>query len=149
VPRSNRRSCPQCRSYRIGLPSHDNLAHADQTECACLGVSTTYPLPSERGYQTAYTIDLSRAHRYQMETYQRRARERPAVFEQSPPSYDLSVRQSRLQPVPLFSSIRMKPTAGIRCLSTVITPSVHSAMPPSYAEIFLTPSPSLSSSSND
>jgi hypothetical protein len=42
--------------------------------------------------------------------------------------------------LPLFSTVRTTPsTTYVHQTSHGITPSIYAAMPPSYAEIFLTP----------
>ena len=110
----------------------------------CLDTSSyeyAHPRERERPNPNIYTIDFSRANRYQAPP-PRRSREPPPVIEQPPPSYNNSISRSRLQPIPLYSSVRTTPSSNqIRRSSPVITPSVYSAMPPSYAEIFLTSSP--------
>jgi hypothetical protein len=98
--------------------------------------SYVYESPRERPPQETYIIDFTRANRYQ----QRRTREPPGIREQSPPSYNTSINHIRRQPVPLFSSVRTVPSStNIRRSSPIITPSIYSSMPPSYAEIFLSP----------
>ncbi|CAF1473844.1 unnamed protein product [Rotaria sp. Silwood1] len=97
--------------------------------------SYEYEQRRERLPQNTYIIDFSRVHNSQQ---QRRPRGPPPVFEQSPPSYDTSIIQTGRQSIPLFSPIRTTPsTTTIHRSSPIITPSIYSAMPPSYAEIFL------------
>lgn len=73
----------------------------------------------------------------------RRSREPPAVIEQAPPSYHHSISRTRFEPITLYSSVRTTPASNqIRRSSPVISPTIYSAMPPSYAEIFLTSNPS-------
>ncbi|CAF1323410.1 unnamed protein product [Adineta steineri] len=97
--------------------------------------SYEYEHRSERQLHDAYVIDVTRANRYEQQ--QRRSREPPPVLEQSPPSYDSSIGQTRRQQIPFQLPVRTT-TNTHQPLST-ITPSVYSAMPPSYAEIFLKP----------
>ncbi|CAF0977020.1 unnamed protein product [Didymodactylos carnosus] len=77
-----------------------------------------------------YQIDFSRTTSRQ----QRLTPPAPSIIEQLPPSYN-SLGQTRRQ-FPLLTPIR---PSRIDRSSTNITPSVYNAMPPSYAEIFLTP----------
>ncbi|CAF2639784.1 unnamed protein product [Rotaria sp. Silwood2] len=96
-----------------------------------------YEQPRERPPPSTYIIDFTRINNSQQ---QRRPRRPPPVFEQSPPSYDISINQTRRQPISLFSPIRTTPSIiTIHRSSPIITPSIYSAMPPSYAEIFLKP----------
>ncbi|CAF4333816.1 unnamed protein product, partial [Rotaria magnacalcarata] len=63
----------------------------------------------------------------------------PAI-EQSPPAYYITTIDTRRQSIPRFSSIRTIPTSTYANRSSpMIAPSIHSIMPPSYAEIFLRP----------
>ncbi|CAF3103620.1 unnamed protein product [Rotaria sp. Silwood2] len=97
-----------------------------------------YEQPRERPPPSTYIIDFTRINNSQQQ--QRRPRRPPPVFEQSPPSYDISINQTRRQPISLFSPIRTTPSIiTIHRSSPIITPSIYSAMPPSYAEIFLKP----------
>ncbi|CAF1082571.1 unnamed protein product [Rotaria sordida] len=87
--------------------------------------------------QHNYIIGFPRTYRYQQ---QYRLHESSPVFEESSPSYNISVNQIGRQQLPIFSSIRTTPlTTNIRQSSPTITSPKHSTMPPSYAEIFLTP----------
>ncbi|CAF3719429.1 unnamed protein product [Adineta steineri] len=81
-------------------------------------------------------VDYPSAYRYQQ---QRRLHEYPSISEQSPPSYSNTIEQTGRQQLPLFSSIRTIPstTYGYQN-SPVVTPSIYTAKPPTYAEIFLT-----------
>ncbi|CAF3404631.1 unnamed protein product [Rotaria sp. Silwood1] len=91
----------------------------------------------ERVPQDNYIIDFPRTNRYQQ---QWRLREPPPVFEESSPSYDISVNQIGRQQLPVFTSIRTTPlTTNVQQSSPTRTSSGHATMPPSYAEIFLTP----------
>ncbi|CAF3222558.1 unnamed protein product, partial [Rotaria sp. Silwood2] len=92
----------------------------------------------ERVPQDNYIIDYPRtSHRYQQ---QYRLHESLPAFEESSPSYDISVNQIRRQKLPIFTSIRTTPiTTNVQQSSPTMTSSIHSTMPPSYAEIFLTP----------
>jgi len=103
-----------------------------------LDSSYEYHHSHEQGPQDNQIIDFPRANRYQQ---QRRLRESPPVLEQSAPSYDTySINQTRRPQLPVFSLIRTTPlTTHVHRPSSVITPSVHAAMPPSYDEIFLKP----------
>ncbi len=102
-----------------------------------IGESSAYEYEHsrERPPQDNYIIDFTRANRYQ----QQRRRGPPPVIEQSPPAYDTTIVQTRRQQIPLYSPIRTTPSTHILRPSAIITPSIYSAMPPSYAEIFLTP----------
>lgn len=52
----------------------------------------------------------------------------------------MSINQTERQAQPLFSPIRTIPLSRNNPeTSLVISPSIYSAMPPSYAEIFLKP----------
>lgn len=97
--------------------------------------SYEYEHSRERPPQDTYIIDFTRANRYQ----QQRRREPPPTLEQSPPAYDTTIVQTRRQPYPLYSSVRTIPSSStnVRQSSSIITPSIYSAMPPSYADIFL------------
>jgi hypothetical protein len=101
------------------------------------GLPYEYQHSRERVPQDNHVTDFSGANRYHQ---QRRLRVPPPVFEQRPPSYNTSVNQTKRLQLPLFSTIRTTPSiACVQQASPVITPSIYSAMPPSYAEIFLTP----------
>lgn len=101
--------------------------------------SYDYPRERERESRNVYTIDFSRASRYQPPSPPRRPRPPPPIIEQAPPSYDISIKETRRQVKPRFSSVRTIPSSNqVRRSSPVISPSIYSTMPPSYAEIFLT-----------
>ncbi|CAF1683968.1 unnamed protein product [Adineta ricciae] len=91
-----------------------------------------YEFPRERQSREAYIIDFSRTSRSQPQS---RRREPPPIFEQSPPAYDTTIIPTRRQPPTFYLPLRN----GARQSPSTITTSVYSAMPPSYAEIFLTP----------
>ena len=101
--------------------------------------SYDYPRARERESRNVYTIDFSRASRYQPPSPPRRPRPPPPIIEQAPPSYDVSIKETRREVKPRFSSVRTIPSSNqVRRSSPVISPSIYSTMPPSYAEIFLT-----------
>ncbi|UJR31004.1 hypothetical protein I4U23_018515 [Adineta vaga] len=96
-----------------------------------------YDSSHERQAQDAYIIDFTRTNRSQQ---QRRPRGPPPVFEQSPPAYDTTIIPTRRQPASFYLPVRTGPySKTARQSPSTITPSIHSIMPPSYAEIFLTP----------
>ena len=72
---------------------------------------------------------------------QRQLHRSPPVLEQAPPPYNTyPAKRTRRQPLSLFSTIRSTPiTPNVHHSSPDITPSIYAAMPPSYAELFLTP----------
>ncbi|CAF3740886.1 unnamed protein product [Rotaria sordida] len=122
--------------------NRDRKLHRQTNRSSSLSSSYDYEQSRERLPQNSYIIDFTSVNRsqQQQQQQQRRPRAPPPVFEQSPPSYDISINQTRRQPIPLFSPIRTIPSRTIvHRSSPVITPSIYSAMPPSYAEIFLKP----------
>ena len=105
--------------------------------------SYEYAHPRERTQPNIYTIDFNQSNRRPPNQI-RRSREPPPVIEQAPPSYHHSMSRTRFQPVSLYSSVRTTPASNQihrSSPSPVISSTMYSAMPPSYAEIFLTPNP--------
>lgn len=100
-----------------------------------------YQTSREQIPQDTYIIDFTRAYRSQ----QQRRREPPPVIEQAPPAYETTIVQTRRQPLSLYTPVRTLPTTNNKSTTTIVRPSSHVAssartvMPPSYAEIFLSP----------
>ncbi|CAF3371661.1 unnamed protein product [Rotaria socialis] len=96
-----------------------------------------YEQTRERASANNYIIDFTHVNRSQQQ--QRRPRSPPAI-EQSPPAYYITTIETRPPSIPRFSSIRTIPTSTYTNRSSpTIAPSIHSIMPPSYADIFLRP----------